>query len=183
MYGDENTFAQTTAPLSWVFVSFHSPGGNLLAGIGIGKIIHARGYVTYVGAGSVCGSACATAWLGGVRKAASAPATIAFHAASEGGRESAPDNALVGQYLAEIGITSPQALSYLLHAGPDDAQELNFADARNQLGITVEQQEWQQTAAAIPSSTMPAPVAAPIYNPAPAYEPPAPAYQHPTYSA
>jgi hypothetical protein len=63
-YGDENTFAQTTAPLSRVFVSFHSPGGNLLAGIGIGKIIHARGYTTYVGAGSLCGSACATAWLG-----------------------------------------------------------------------------------------------------------------------
>jgi hypothetical protein len=34
-----------------------------------------------------------------------------------------------------------------------------------------------------PSSTMPAPVAAPTYNSAPAYDPPAPAYQQPTYNA
>ena len=46
-------------------IVFNSDGGNLLAGIEIGKTIRLKSFATAVLDGLRCASACAFAWLGG----------------------------------------------------------------------------------------------------------------------
>lgn len=121
-------------------VAFDSPGGNLLAGIGIGKAIRLKEFVTAVGEGDECASACGLAWLGGIKRLAHPKARIGFHAAyveKEGqASESGSGNALVGAYLNQLGL--PQsAIVYLTSAPPSGMQWLPLNEARS-YGIDLE---------------------------------------------
>lgn len=137
--GDGDTFAEKVLRLKEAVVVFNSPGGNLVAGLEIGRAIRLKGFDTFVADGMVCASACGLAWLGGKTLLAGPRAQIGFHAAwaMEGGqkRETGAGNALVGAYLHSLGLRD-EAIVYLTLASPDDAKWLNFKDAQ-ELGIQV----------------------------------------------
>jgi len=138
-YGDELRFADLAIRLPTAVVLLVSPGGNLHAGIEIGKAIRLKGYATWAADARSCASACALAWLGGTPRLMSDDGAVGFHAAwRSDGAASRPDsvgNALVGAYLNQLGMT-PNAIAYVTGAQPDGMQWLTFADAEA-VGIEV----------------------------------------------
>lgn len=138
-YGDEKTFANVALPLDDAIVVLRSPGGNLNAGIEIGKAIHLKGFKTYVPDEQYCASACAIAWLGGQKRMMSTTARVGFHAAfteQNGAKEvTSIGNALVGAYFAQLGLPE-KAIVYLTASAPESIQWLTFEDAQSN-GIEV----------------------------------------------
>jgi hypothetical protein len=131
-------------------VLFNSPGGDLEAGIGIGREIRQRGYSTAVI--ETCASACALAWLAGRLIMASDEANIGFHVAYVDGalkEQSGMGNALVGLYLGELGL-GQNVVRYVTSAPPTGMQWLNFRDAEL-LGIDVTRLGAAQEVASAPS--------------------------------
>lgn len=136
-YGDGERFTAMTAALpKTTMVVFNSPGGNLLAGLTIGETIRKRGYTTLVGDGSTCASSCAIAWLGGSKRYLASGGRLGFHAASNGDGVSAPGNAIVGAYMARLGLNQ-DAVYALTAASPYEIAWVDASRARS-LGITVE---------------------------------------------
>jgi hypothetical protein len=137
--GDENKFINVALSTGNAIVVFQSPGGNLVAGIEIGKAIHLKGFSTFVPDTVQCASACALAWLGGRVRFMSNTARVGFHAVyvDDGGQAaiSSAGNALVGAYLNQLGL-SASAIIYITGAPPQGMQWLNFADAQRH-GIDV----------------------------------------------
>ncbi len=81
--GDEKTFINQSLGLDRAVVVFNSSGGNLVAGLEIGRAIRLKSFDTVVVDGQICASACAFAWLGGRTRYMATNASIAFHAAYE----------------------------------------------------------------------------------------------------
>ena len=120
-------------------IAFQSDGGSVIAGIEIGKIIRLRNFATLVPDRVRCASACALAWLGGAVRFMEPQAQIGFHAAyvlqSGQASETGIGNALVGAYLANIGLPD-SAVMYVTQASPRAMTWLNIAEAQ-QRGIDV----------------------------------------------
>jgi hypothetical protein len=137
--GDEKKFVNAALSSGNAIVVFQSPGGNLIAGIEIGKAIHLKGFSTFVPETVQCASACALAWLGGRVRYMSNTARVGFHAVyvDKGGQAavSSAGNALVGAYLNQLGLPT-SAIIYITNASPQGMQWLNFTDAQN-YGIDV----------------------------------------------
>jgi hypothetical protein len=137
--GDDILFRAQVGRLTEAVVRFNSDGGNLLAGIAIGKIIRLNSFTTVVLDGQRCASACALAWLGGIPSFMGKDAHIGFHAAYiiEAGRatETGVGNALVGSYLNWMGL-SERAVIYITQAAPAKMTWLTLRDAE-QIGIEV----------------------------------------------
>jgi hypothetical protein len=137
--GDHNKFRTEVGRLTRALVVFNSAGGNLVAGIEIGKTIRLKSFATVVLDGLRCASSCAFAWLGGSPRFMERGARIGFHAAyvETGGQaaESGVGNALLGSYLTQIGL-SEHAVIYITQAGPLQMTWLTLADAK-QIGIDV----------------------------------------------
>lgn len=133
--GDGEKFVRT-ATADKAVVILASPGGNLLAGIAMGEHIRMKGYITGVPGGTICASACALAWLGGVTRTGVEDSKIGFHAASNGdGDVTSSGNALVGAYLNKIGV-GYRAVQYITSPRPADMTWLSFSKAR-ELGIDI----------------------------------------------
>ena len=99
-------------------VYFNSPGGSLVAGMAIGRLLRQRGYDTHVGkrtadvhelVGGVCYSACPFAYAGGVRRYLEFDSTLAVHRAEN--RVPLPDGSSFER------LVSQQATEYLLAMG------------------------------------------------------------------
>jgi hypothetical protein len=137
--GDEIQFRTQVGRLTKAIVAFDSDGGNLLAGIAIGKTIRVKSLATAVLDEQRCLSACAIAWLGGLPRLMGRTARVGFHAAynKEAGRasESGVGNALVGSYLNQIGL-SEIAVVYITQAAPTELTLLTLPDAEK-IGIEV----------------------------------------------
>lgn len=137
--GDEARFADLAIGLPAGAVLFNSPGGDLQAGIEIGKAIRLKGFATMAIEPYRCASACALAWLGGVTRFMAADYAIGFHAvylADDPQRlADSVGNALVGAYLNSLGLP-PRAIAYMTVAQPHGMQWLSFEDARA-VGIEV----------------------------------------------
>jgi tetratricopeptide (TPR) repeat protein len=120
-------------------IAFQSDGGSVIAGIEIGKIIRLRNFATLVPDNVRCASACALAWLGGAMRFMGADAQIGFHAAyvvqSGIASETGSGNALVGAYLANMGLPD-SAVIYATQAAPTAMTWLNISEAQ-QKGIDV----------------------------------------------
>src|SRR6516164_4855978 len=131
--GDDVKFRAQVGRLTKAIVVFNSDGGNLLAGIEIGKTIRLKSFATAVLDGSRCASACAFAWLGGSLRFMERGAQIGFHAAyiKKGGQasESGVGNALVGSYLTQIGLPET-AVIYVTKAAPTQLTFLTLQDAQ-----------------------------------------------------
>jgi hypothetical protein len=138
--GDVPQFRIKAAGLSNAVVVFLSDGGSLVAGIRIGQYIRMRAWFTLVPPNTRCASACAIAWLGGVRRVLDPTSQIGFHAAytMAGGlvAETGAGNAVLGAYLNELGL-SESAVLYITRAAPQSMQWLSIADAAR-YGIEVE---------------------------------------------
>ena len=138
-YGDETRFADLAIGLPDAMVFFSSPGGNLHAGIEIGKAIRLKGFATMALERYSCASACALAWLGGIHRFMATDYAVGFHAATVVNdplkQADSVGNALVGAYLNQIGI-SPAAIAYMTEAQPQGMRWLSFEDARA-VGIEV----------------------------------------------
>jgi hypothetical protein len=168
--GDEKTFTTVALPLDNAVVDFGSGGGSLITGIQIGKAIRLKGFVTIVHDENTCASACAIAWLGGSRRFMSATAHVGFHAAylKNNGEilETSVGNALVGAYLAQLGL-SEGAVIYMTTKAPQDMQWLTFPDAEL-YGIEVRQYyPDDKTSQSSPAPEMPQPSEAPSQPAAP----------------
>ena len=139
-FGDDKQFLKVALNSENAIVVFQSPGGNLFAGIEIGKAIRLKGFSTFVPDGVQCASACALAWLGGRSRYMSETANVGFHAVyvkAEGqAAVSAAGNAVVGAYLNQLGLPT-SAIIYITEAPPDGMQWLNFVDAQR-YGIDVQ---------------------------------------------
>ena len=136
-FGDGERFTALTAPLpKATTIVFDSPGGNLLAGLSIGETMRARGFSSAVASGSTCASSCAIAWLGGAKRYLASGGRLGFHAASNGDGISAPGNAIVGAYMARLGL-SQDAVFALTAASPYEIAWLDAPRAKS-LGISVE---------------------------------------------
>jgi hypothetical protein len=133
-YRDDVKFRVVTSETKKAMVMLSSPGGSLDAGLSIGKQIRIAGYSTLVG-GRLCASACALAWLGGERRYMNADSKIGFHAAyvhdGEFKRETGLGNALIGSYLAKLGL-SDKAITFITSAPPDALNFLDLNQAREQ---------------------------------------------------
>lgn len=133
--GDGERFVRTAVADKAVVV-LESPGGNLLAGIGMGEHIRMKGYASAVPAGAICASACALAWLGGVKRFGTETSKIGFHAAATGGGDiTSSGNALIGAYLNKIGV-GYRAVHYITSPQPADMTWLSYSKARD-LGIDI----------------------------------------------
>jgi len=140
-YGDERTFDNVLAGIprssdTKVVVMLASPGGNVPSGLAIGRIIRKGHMDTAVMTG--CASTCANIWLAGAIHFASVNAKIGFHAAFDARTPDVPDapaNAIVGNYLGEIGL-GQEAIAILVSAAPTSILWLDQQLA-NQLGISV----------------------------------------------
>src|SRR6266571_2258925 len=126
-------------PVGRTTVEFRSKGGRLLAGIRIGAQIRAKRFNTVVPDGAQCASACALAWLGGVRRFVGESSSVGFHTAyilkTGGPAESGPGNAILGAYLNQIGL-SEEAILYITHAAPTSVQWMSLEEAA-EYGIVV----------------------------------------------
>jgi len=125
-------------------VYFNSPGGSLIAGMEIGRLLRQRGYDTHVGkrtadvhelVGGVCYSACPFAYAGGVRRYLEHDSVLGVHLAKN--RVPLPDNAafdkLVSQqatdYLLAMGV-SPELFAIMSQVPHDEIRSLTRGEAR-----------------------------------------------------
>lgn len=139
--GDEKKFIDVAISSIDAVVVFHSRGGNLFAGIEIGRAIRLKGFSTLVPENHLCASACALAWLAGRSRLMSETGRVGFHAAyskQNGQPNVSPSaNAIVGAYLNQLGLPT-SAIVYITSAPPEGMQWLNFGDAQR-VGIDVKQ--------------------------------------------
>jgi len=130
---DDEAFAKLVDGLDHAIVVLNSPGGNLVAGLAIGRLVRLRAFATAVPDDAMCASACALAWLGGTTRYLGSRSALGFHAASVmHGRqavETGVGNALIGSYLARLGL-SERAVVYITAAKPSDIQWLHPDDAK-----------------------------------------------------
>lgn len=136
---DDSLFAARTSNVTKAVVSFRSDGGSLIAGIGIGELIRSKGFSTLVPANTRCASACALAWLGGMRRYMSPDASVGFHAAynKSSGSETGVGNAIVGAYANRLGL-SYLAVIYITQSSPTSMTWLSAEDAKkNEIDVSL----------------------------------------------
>jgi hypothetical protein len=170
MPDDDKLFRSRVGALTKATIGFSSDGGSLFAGIAIGKIIRLKSFATLVMSGKRCASACALAWLGGTTRYMASNAYIGFHAAyvEKEGRatETGVGNALLGSYLAQIGL-SERAVFYITERSPNE--ELNWLSMHDaeQNGIDVKLFQGTPTAASEAPPRQPVLRVAPVEPAAP----------------
>jgi hypothetical protein len=107
----------------------------------MGALIRAKKFATVVPDGASCASACALAWLGGIRRLVGQDSSVGFHAAfvfkSDVPTESGPGNAILGAYLNQLGL-SEKAILYVTQAAPTTMQWMSLEDAaENGIAVTL----------------------------------------------
>ncbi len=166
--GDDERFETKALKIDKAIVFLSSPGGLSRVGVGIGKTIRLKKYITAVPPKGECASACGLVWLGGVQRLVYEPGRVGFHAAYnlEGGmtKESGVGNAIVGAYLSKLELTE-LAIEYLTESPPEKMTWLKPEFARV-LGIDAEFIAENVDAATMPSTgnnsqSAPAPSAPP----------------------
>jgi hypothetical protein len=132
-------FARKTDAIEEAIVRFESPGGMLIAGLGIGRTIRRKGYSTVVPAAAQCASACALAWLAGAERFMAKNARIGFHTAylANNGRprKSRAAQAAVVDYLEQLELPK-RAIDYFTSSPPQGLYVLTMSRART-LGVAV----------------------------------------------
>lgn len=123
----------------------NSPGGNLFAGMQLGRVIRRHGAWTYIIDSRTllpgeCYSACSLAFLGGVYRFNDTSGRYGVHRASlrGGATTGGPDlgqdlSAAVGSYVREMGVDA-RLLDLWVRAGPDEMYVLSAREAKD-LGV------------------------------------------------
>ena len=119
------------------FVVLDSPGGAVLSGLEIGRMIRSKKFMTGVPSSTLCASSCALIWLAGSTRYAEESSMVGFHAAYvvRNGKqvETGVGNALIGAYLNELGL-SDRAIVFVTKAPPEGIEQLTKAKSE-QVGI------------------------------------------------
>ncbi len=97
-------------------VGFNSPGGNIAKAIELGRLIRAFGLDTVQIKRAECASACALAFMGGVRRMAEAGA-IGVHKSSFAN----PDQIGSGDAVAAVQDMTAEMIDYMMEMGVDPA--------------------------------------------------------------
>jgi hypothetical protein len=130
--GDEVAFQRLAEQYPRAVVFLDSPGGSLVPGIEIGKLVRQKHYATVVLDQSTCNSACALIWLAGTPRHLEGQGHLGFHASysEEGGRlvETGVGNAMVGHYLSQLGL-SEKAVIFATSASPYEVAWLNSGNS------------------------------------------------------
>ena len=128
-----------------IAIWLNSPGGNLFAGMQLGRVIRKRGASTYIIDSRTllpgeCYSACSLAFLGGVYRFGDNGARYGVHRASlrGGPRTGDPEldhdlSAAIRAYVREMGVDA-RLLDLWVKARPDEMYVLSEREARN-LGV------------------------------------------------
>lgn len=136
--GDADKFSDAASRVKDAIVILDSPGGSVLDGLAIGRIIRSKQYATAVPERTLCASSCALIWLAGAMRFAEPSSIIGFHAAYiyKMGKpvETGAGNALVGSYLHSLGF-SDRAIVFVTSAPPQGIELLTRQKA-NTVGIT-----------------------------------------------
>jgi hypothetical protein len=136
--GDAEVFASVTGGYpSGSLVRLEGPGGNVIAALDIGDIIHKRHFNTIVSRRSPCASACAVLFLSGNHAIIAWNAYLIYHMASDGNGNMAPDD--LNRYIATRvvawgGVTYDQ-IWFLLHSAPPSGGMVSTEWLATQLGF------------------------------------------------
>lgn len=133
---DITDFRKMAVSESANFVSFDSPGGNVLKAIELGREIRALDLDTIQLRSMECASACALAFMGGVNRFAE-PGSIGMHKSSfSSGVDVKADDAVssvqyltaeIIQYMVEMGV-DPSVLQLALRYDADDIRYLSKSE-------------------------------------------------------
>ncbi|WP_042778667.1 hypothetical protein [Sinorhizobium fredii] len=138
--GDDADFRKLAATIDRAVVVLNSGGGNLHAGLEIGRAIRLRGFATAVPPDALCASACALTWLAGSPRLLDDTSKLGFHAAyrliNGQASEYGAANALVGAYLNQLGLND-KAVFYITSAPPEGVEWLT-ANTAATVGISYE---------------------------------------------
>lgn len=138
--GDDNLFDVLTPDCKGGGVLLKSKRGALEAGLRLGELIRQKGLETAVAFDAQCASACALAWLGGIKRHMATSSRIGFHAAyvmkGDLAFESGVGNALIGVYLTSLGLPKKTVI-YITSAKPEGMNWLDYRDAA-MLGISAQ---------------------------------------------
>jgi hypothetical protein len=124
------------------FVTFNSAGGNVVEAMEVGRLIRAAGLSTIQLRSLECASACAFAFMGGVRRVAD-PGSIGIHRLSlNDGHlvdidETQKFTAYVIAYMTEMGVDAG-LMQLVLSYSPDDIRYLSGSEMRR-YGVTTDQ--------------------------------------------
>lgn len=137
--GDENKFREISKKLPDAIILLKSPGGLIEPAMEIGRMIWYNDMGTYV-EDADCASACALIWLAGNPRAVSTNGRIGFHSVyyknvKSASKESSVGNALVGAYLAGLGL-GPRVIAYATAESPMSMRWLTEDDASD-IGLNV----------------------------------------------
>jgi len=143
-YSDQFEFFSKTSGLINALIVFRGDGGDGEAALDIGLTIKGRGFATAVT--DTCYSACAMAWLGGIKRFMSADAQIGFHRPYDPitGRDSRIGNLIFKRYATELGLTHA-VVECMIEKGPHELNMLTKAEA-DRLGIEVDIYDAKATA-------------------------------------
>jgi hypothetical protein len=151
-----------------VAVTLAGPGGKLAEGLKIGNTIRVHSYTT-VAAGE-CASACSLIWLAGTARYVLAAGSLGFHAAyvldGASVHENVQANALIGAYLANLGL-SYDVVAYVTATASTEITWLDAAEAKR---LNIKYTFIQNEPPSAPPQSAPT-IAAPVataHSPAPA---------------
>ncbi|NEJ98643.1 COG3904 family protein [Rhizobium ruizarguesonis] len=140
---DPVAFAGEVAQFKPAFITFRSGGGNVVSAMKIGRMIRALRISTLQIRSAECASACALAFVGGVRRSAEA-GSIGVHQASFSDDAALDSKTAVTAvqamtaeiigYLSEMGV-SPQLLQLSLSVESSDMRYLTSSEMAN-WGVT-----------------------------------------------
>lgn len=137
---DDRKFIRLALDIENAVVMLASDGGEVSAGLAIGRAVRLKGFSTFVPAGVSCASMCGYIWLAGSPRKLAPTSYVGFHAAYslKDGKpvETGSGNALIGAYLNQIGL-GEKAIYALTATPPEQLRWLTAADAAT-MGIDVE---------------------------------------------
>jgi uncharacterized RDD family membrane protein YckC len=132
--GDSQRLITAVQSNSPQFVTLDSPGGSVSDAMAVGRAIRSAGIATFIEPGASCESACFLAFIGGVRRYASAKARLGVH------QSSFPTNISFGtaashieslkHYMLEMGI-DPEVLDISLRTPADKMHYFTAREAEN----------------------------------------------------
>lgn len=175
---DPVSFAGEVAQFKPAFITFRSGGGNVVSAMRIGRMIRALGISTLQIRSAECASACALAFVGGVRRSAEA-GSIGVHQASFSDDAALDSKTAVTAvqamtaeiigYLSEMGV-SPQLLQLSLSVESSDMRYLTSSEMAN-WGVTTPGAVGETEVASKPTSQPPPAPTTPASNDASASTP------------
>ncbi|RWP64132.1 SH3 domain-containing protein [Mesorhizobium sp.] len=113
---DLDSFRETVRSHNVQIVGFNSPGGNVAKALELGRLIRAFGLDTFQIKRSECASACALAFMGGVRRMAEAGG-IGVHRSSFAN----PDQIGSGDATAAVQDMTAEMIDFMIEMGVDPA--------------------------------------------------------------